>query len=104
MATTLTNSNGTTALVPHVRGDQKVIDARVVDTAYATGGTVITPASCGLVQIDAILSASTKLGKPTHPTLVSGVWSVQVFSAIGTEVTDTTDLTLDPYRIQVVGK
>ncbi len=105
MATTVTNSDGQASPVIHVRGDQKVVDIRVVDSAYATGGTVLTPASVGLVQIDAVLSGSTKLGKPTHATRsAAGVWSVQVFSAIGTEVVDTTDISTDPYRCQIVGK
>lgn len=104
MAVTYTNANGSAVPVVHVRGDQKHLDVVVSDSAYATGGTVIVPAKLGLVQIDALISGGTVLGKPTAAQLVAGVWSVLMFSAIGTEVTDTTNVATDLYSLRVVGR
>ncbi len=105
MATTLTNSDAGSSILAHVAADQRVFAVKVVDSAYATGGTVIAPAALGLQNIDSIVSTSTFGGKPTYPILVAGVWSVMVFSAIGTEVSNAVDLSsTDPYVILVAGK
>ncbi len=104
MATTIADASGVSPVRAHVQGDQRVVQASVVDTAYATGGTVITPASVGMVQIDSVISTSTFLGATTCPNLSSGVWSVKVFTALDTEVTNGADLTSNPYYIQVTGK
>ncbi len=105
MATVVANSDAG-ALLAHVQGDQRVLNVKVTDSAYASGGTVITPASVGLLQIDSIISTSTFGGKPTYPIRsAAGVWSVMVFSAIGTEVVAAVDLSAtDPYVLRVTGK
>ncbi len=106
MAVTYANSDAGSSVVIHVQGDQKVVTVKVADSSYATGGTVILPASLGLVVIDSIISTSTFGGKPTYPIRSSSnVWSVMAFSAIGTEVANAVDLSAtDPYVLQITGK
>ncbi len=105
MATTYTDPLGGTTLRPNVVGHQKQVSAVVADTAYATGGTVISPSALGLQNIDSITCGNTLLGKPCASVFASGVWKVLVFASIGTQVTDATDISAtDPYHITVRGK
>ncbi len=104
MAVTLSNPLGGSVLATRVKGNQKHVVVTVMDTSYATGGTVILPADLGLVQIDSMVSTSSVAGNPTCPKFAAGVWSVLFFSAVGTEATNATDISANTYVLEVVGR
>lgn len=77
----------------------KIVDLKL-DNSYPTGGSVLTPASVGLVRIDTV-----------DPTSVGGrgfEWipatnKLKVYSSGTTEVTNATDLSAVTVRCEVVG-
>lgn len=121
MSIAAVNPDATTPVVPKVPGTQKLAICRInFDSSYPTGGEIVTPASVGLSQIDAIIvSAGSLAGRVVTPVLASGVWKLKVY-VVGaivasgnsetiaatalTEVDDTTNLSADYVHAIVVGK
>lgn len=84
------------ARVPGSR--RRALVTLTLDSSYPTGGYAL-PATLGFVSVDAVLAANTSAGKPVF-------WTgskVKVFSAIGTEVTSTTDLSAETVVVEIIG-
>lgn len=103
MALTIANADTSTPVLAHVPGDRRRVQAKVTLDAYVTGGRTLTPSDFGLSRIDAVLSNSTTLGRITSPKLTSGAWTLQVFSAVATEVANAVDLSADSVIVELVG-
>ncbi len=80
MSLIIANADATSPVVPSVPGSQKQAVVKITfDSSYPTGGEIITPASVGLLQIDAVICNSlTSGGRLVIPVLASGVWKLKV--------------------------
>lgn len=90
----------TTDTAPRVPGSRRRGFYTVTcDSAYPTGGTTLTASAFGFVAIHTVIVGNTSGGKPCF-------WTgskLKVFSAIGTEVTDTTSLATETVVLEVIG-
>ena len=89
----------TTDKAPRVPGSRRrALVTLTLDNSYATGGYAL-PSTLGFTSVDAVLAGNTSAGKPVF-------WTgskLKVFSAIGTEVTATTDLSAETVVAEIVG-
>lgn len=97
MALTLPASADPTARVPGSRRDESV--TLTLDSSYPTGGYTVAAALVGMTVIHNVLVGVTSTGKPVF-------WTgskLKVFSAVGTEVSSTTDLSAETVVVYVRG-
>jgi hypothetical protein len=74
------------------------------DASYPTGGYALTAASLGFVTLDTVDAASlSNLGSRLCG-WNQATGKLQVYSALGTEVANTTDLHLDGCLVEAVGR
>jgi hypothetical protein len=92
-----------TDTAPHVPGDRRRASFKITfDSSYPTGGEVITAAMFGFTTILYVgINGATSAGKPVYWDGTAS--SLKVFSAIGTEVADTTNLATESVHLEVVG-
>jgi hypothetical protein len=85
---------------PRVPGSRRrAVVGITFDSSYPTGGETVLASDIGLVSIDAAIVGLTSTGKPVY-------WTgskLKVFSAIGTEVSDTTDLSAEVVTVEFIG-
>lgn len=106
MALTISNdSNVDGWLMKHIKDDMKLVHATITfDNSYPTGGEAVTAANFGLSSIHTVIP---------YPTDQSGtyvaVWDgtnskIKMMSALGTEVSNGTDLSSVKLDVLVIGK
>lgn len=93
----------TTQTLSFVAGDRVLMIVDVTgDTSYPTGGSALTASQFGLDELQHIEGA-----EPTGGTLIAfdaANVKLKAFSAVGTEVVNTTNLSAKVFRCLVVGK
>lgn len=94
-------------VVRHNLGDTYQLTADWSPGVYATGGVVIAPTDVGVSPAGAIefIDCPAVVGSRLFETvLASGVWKVKAYSALGTEVSNSTDLSAVSLKLQVTGR
>jgi hypothetical protein len=72
-----------------------------LDNSYPTGGYTLPASLFKLDQVEAVLVMSTLGGKPAAWNSTTS--KLQVFSAVGTEVSNGTDLHTEQVTVEVIG-
>lgn len=90
----------TTDSSPRVPGTRRrAVFTVTFDDSYPTNGETLSASDCGLVAIHSVICGVTSTGKPLF-------WTgskLKVFSAIGTEVSNGTNLSSETAVIEVIG-
>lgn len=87
-----------------VIGDRLMVSVDVKgDSSYPTGGTAITPSTFQMSEIHAV-HPSVSMDGSTAMTWDETNSKLKCFSALGTEVTNTTDLSGKNFRLLLIGR